>query len=146
MLAQEIANNEAEIQARQARLSAAPTQRMGNDLGNRIRSREVEARNSIDKGRAQVAQDAGKISDDYRSSVRIGRTSRNHGGNRAVWDTVGANASQPNHGTPPFLEPIGEWRIGKDGVPELSPSTNSKPESERQHGKGEPTTTRRTKQ
>lgn len=145
MIDQEIASNEAEIRARQTPLNA-PTQRVGNDVADRVRSGEVEARNSIDKGRTQVTHDAGKISDDYRSSVRIGQISRNHGGNRAVWDTVGANSSQPNLGTPPVREPIGEWLIGKDGVPELSPSTNSKPESEHKHGTGEPTTTRRTKQ
>ena len=47
-----------------------------------------------------------------------------HGGNRAVWDTVGANASQPNLGTPPKVEPIGEWHFGKDGVPVMGPPPN----------------------
>ena len=79
----------------------------------------------------QVSQDAGTLSEDYKASVRAGKISRNHGGNRAIWDTVGANASQPNLGTPPKVEPIGEWHFGKDGVPVMgrppNPETPAKP-------------------
>jgi hypothetical protein len=57
--------------------------------------------------------------------VRIGKVSPNHGGNRAVWDTVGANASQPDLGTPPKVEPIGEWHLDKDGVPIAGPKSKS---------------------
>lgn len=56
--------------------------------------------------------------------MRAGRISPNHGGNRAVWDTVDANVSQPNLGTPPKVEPIGEWHFGKDGVPVMGPPPN----------------------
>ena len=78
-------------------------------------------RAKIDKGRTQVSQDAGTLSENYKSSVRPGKISPNHGGNRAVWDTVGANASEPNLGTPPKVEPIGEWHFDKDGVPVAGP-------------------------
>ena len=54
--------------------------------------------------------------------MRLGKVSPNHGGNRAVWDTVGANASQPDLGTPPKVEPIGEWHFDKDGVPVMGPA------------------------
>jgi hypothetical protein len=57
--------------------------------------------------------------------VRSGKISPNHGGNRAVWDTVGANASQPNLGTPPKVEPIGEWHFDEDGVPVAGPNPKS---------------------
>jgi hypothetical protein len=34
---------------------------------------------------------------------------------------VGANASEPNLGTAPKVEPIGEWHFDKDGVPVAGP-------------------------
>jgi hypothetical protein len=37
---------------------------------------------------------------------------------------MGANASQPNLGTPPKVEPIGEWHLGQDGVPVMGPPPN----------------------
>ncbi|MCC7436232.1 MAG: hypothetical protein IT363_16270, partial [Methanoregulaceae archaeon] len=61
------------------------------------------------------------LSESYKASVRIGKVSSNHGGNRAVWDTVGANASQPDLGIPRAVEPIGEWHFDKDGVPVAGP-------------------------
>jgi len=123
-LRQQSATNEAEIRARQTRQRAVPGQPVANDVSGRASVGEAEARNRIDKGRAQVAQDAGTLSEDYKGSVRAGKISSDHGGNRAVWDTVGANASQPNLGTPPKVEPIGEWHFGKDGVPVMGPPPN----------------------
>ena len=95
---------------------------MGNDLTGRLNAREAEAKTKIDEGRTQISQDAGTLSENYKASVRIGKISPNHGGNRAVWDTVGANASQPDLGTPPDVEPIGEWHLDKDGVPVAGPN------------------------
>jgi hypothetical protein len=97
---------------------------VGNDLANRVGTSEAEAKRKIDKGRTQLSQDAGTLSEEYKGSVRAGKISPNHGGNRAVWDTVGANASQPNLGTPPKVEPIGEWHFDKDGVPVMGPPPN----------------------
>ena len=104
---------------------AVPNQPVGNDVADRLDASEAEAKAKIDKGRTQVSQDAGTLSENYKASVRIGKISPNHGGNRAVWDTVGANASEPNLGTPPKVEPIGEWHFDKDGVPVAGP--NPKP-------------------
>ena len=123
-LGQQTSANESEIRARQARQRAEPGQVVGNDLAGRVGASEAETKTKIDKGRTQVSQDAGTLSEDYKASVRAGKISRNHGGNRAVWDTVGANASQPNLGTPPKVEPIGEWHFGKDGVPVMGPPPN----------------------
>jgi conjugal transfer mating pair stabilization protein TraG len=94
---------------------------VSNDLAGRVGASEAETKAKIDKGRTQVSQDAGTLSENYNASVRIGKISPNHGGNRAVWDTVGASASEPNLGTAPKVEPIGEWHFGKDGVPEMGP-------------------------
>jgi conjugal transfer mating pair stabilization protein TraG len=120
-LHQQTTTNEAEIRARQSRQHAVPGQPVGNDLASRISAGEAETNARIDKGRTQVSQDAGTLSENYKTSVRLGKISPNHGGNRAVWDTVGANASQPDHGTPPKFEPIGEWHFGMDGVPVARP-------------------------
>ncbi len=120
-LRQQTATNEAEIRARQSRQRAVPGQPVGNDLAGRLSAGETETKARIDKGRAQVSQDAGTLSENYKSSVRLGKISPNHGGNRAVWDTVDANASQPDLGTPPKFEPIGEWHFDKDGVPVAGP-------------------------
>src|SRR5690606_38996092 len=107
--------------ARQSRQHAVPGRPVGNDLAGRLSAGEAETAARIDKGRTQVSQDAGTLSESYKASVRIGRVSPNHGGNQAVWDTVGANASQPDLGTPRKVEPIGEWHFGKDGVPVARP-------------------------
>jgi conjugal transfer mating pair stabilization protein TraG len=125
-LGQQTSANESEIRARQTRQRAVPGQVVANDLAGRVGASEAETKAKVDKGRTQVSQDAGTLSEDYKASVRAGKISRNHGGNRAVWDTVGANASQPNLGTPPKVEPIGEWHFGKDGVPVMGPPPNLK--------------------
>jgi conjugal transfer mating pair stabilization protein TraG len=115
------ATNEAEIRARQTRQRAVPGQRVSNDLSGRVGASEAEAQNKIDKGRTQLSQDAGTLSETYKASLRIGNVSPNHGGNQAVWDTVGANASQPDLGTRPKVEPIGEWHFDERGVPVAGP-------------------------
>jgi conjugal transfer mating pair stabilization protein TraG len=124
-LSQQTVTNEAEIRARQSRQRAVPNQPVENDLAGRLSAGEAETRARIDKGRTQVSQDAGTLSERYKASVRIGKVSPNHGGNQAVWDTVGANASQPDLGTPPKVEPIGEWHFDKDGVPVAGPKPKS---------------------
>jgi conjugal transfer mating pair stabilization protein TraG len=124
-LRQQTATNQAEIQDHQSQQLADPNQPVGNDVADRLDASETEAKGRIDKGRIQTSQDAGTLSENYKASVRIGTISSNHGGNRAVWDTVGANASEPNLGTPPKVEPVGEWHFDKDGVPVAGP--DSKP-------------------
>jgi hypothetical protein len=120
-LRQQTTTNEAEIRARQSRQRVVPGQAVGNDLAGRLGTGEAETKARIAKGRTQVSQDAGTLSENYKSSVRLGKISPNHGGTRAVWDTVGANSSQPDIGTPPKVEPIGEWHFDKDGVPVAGP-------------------------
>jgi hypothetical protein len=124
-LRQQTATNQAEIQDHQSQQRADPNQPVENDVADRLDASETEAKAKINKGRIQTSQDAGTLSENYKASVRIGTISSNHGGNRAVWDTVGANASKPNLGTPPKVGPIGEWHFDKDGVPVAGP--DSKP-------------------
>lgn len=120
-LRQQSATNDAEIRTRQSRQRTVPGQSVGNDLAGRLSAGEVETKARIEKGRTQVSRDAGTLSESYKGSVRIGKVSTNHGGNQAVWDTVGANASQPDLGTPPKVEPIGQWHFDKRGVPVAGP-------------------------
>ena len=131
-LRQQTEANEADLRARQSRQRAVPNHSVSNDLANRLSAGEAEAKARVDKGRTQISQDAGMLSESYKGSVRIGKVRPNHGGNQAVWDTVGANASQPGLGTPPKVEPIGEWHFDKDGVPVAgpkppTPETDGKP-------------------
>lgn len=121
-LGQQTSANESEIRARQTRQRAVSGQVVGNDLAGRVGTSEAATKAKIDKARTQVSQDAGTLSENYKSSVRLGKISPNHGGNRAVWDTVGANASEPNLGTPPKVSPLGEWHFDKDGVPVAGPA------------------------
>jgi conjugal transfer mating pair stabilization protein TraG len=118
---QQTVSNEAEIRARQTRQRAVPGQPVGNDLTGRVDTSEAEAKTKIGRGRTQISQDAGMLSENYKSSVRLNKISPNHGGNRAVWDTVGANASEPTLGTAPKVEPIGEWHFDNYGVPIAGP-------------------------
>jgi len=122
-LGQQTSANESEIRARQTRQRAVSGKVVGNDLAGRVGTSEAATKAKIDKARTQVSQDAGTLSENYKASVRIGKISPNHGGNRAVWDTVGANASEPNLGTAPKVEPIGEWHFDKDGVPVAGPKS-----------------------
>ncbi|MCK7468926.1 MAG: hypothetical protein MZU91_12910 [Desulfosudis oleivorans] len=69
-LRQQTATNEAEIRARQTRQRAVPGQPVGNDLAGRVSASEAETKTKIDKGRTQVSQDAGTLSENYKSSVR----------------------------------------------------------------------------
>jgi hypothetical protein len=67
------------------------------------------------------------MSEDYNASVNVGKMSPHHGGNRAVWDTVGIQAdNRAKLGTPPQRPTIGEWHFDKDGTPAAGP----KPQTE----------------
>jgi hypothetical protein len=113
--------NDADIRARQSGASVQLGNVVGNDVSGRVTQGQREAASTIDKGRQQVSEGAGALSENYRSAVRIGEISPNHGGNRAVWDTVGASAGTPEVGTPPKREPVSEWHLGRDGVPVAGP-------------------------
>jgi conjugal transfer mating pair stabilization protein TraG len=124
-LRQQTAANETVIRTRQSREHAVPNQPVGNDLSGRLDASEAETKARIDKGRTQISHDAGTLSDNYNASVRVGKVSANHGGNQAVWDTVGANASEPDLGTPPKVAPISERHFHKDSIPVASPKAKA---------------------
>jgi conjugal transfer mating pair stabilization protein TraG len=114
--------NDADIRARQSGARVQPGKTVGNDVSGRVEQGQRDAAGAIEKGRRQVSEDAGTLSKNYSTTVRAGKVSPNHGGNRAVWDTVGANAGTPEIGTPPKHAPIGEWHFNKEGVPVAGPA------------------------
>jgi hypothetical protein len=100
--------NDADIRVRQSRARTQPDKAVENDVSGGVEHDQQEAAGAIEKRRNDVLEDAGTLSENYRTTVRAGKVSPNHGGNRAVWDTVGANAGRPEIGTPPKRAPISE--------------------------------------
>ncbi len=116
-------HNDVDIRARQSGARVQPGKAVGNDVSGLVKQSRREATAAIGRGQRQVSEDAGRLSENYNNNVRSGKISSNHGGNRAVWDTVGANAAAPEIGNPPMREPNTEWHFGKDGVPIAGPKT-----------------------
>ena len=117
-LSDQAAMNEAAIRDHQSQQRVVPGQTVGNDLGMRIGSTEGQISATLDRHRREVSQEQGSLSEDYNATVKSGKVSRHHGGNPAVWDTVGAQTdNRAKLGTPPERPTIGEWHLNKDGVP-----------------------------
>jgi hypothetical protein len=72
-----------------------------DDLQSRVANERGAAQRNVQRGTAQVQDTSRTQSQEYRSAVRVGSVSENHGGNPAVWATVGATASQPDLGGSP---------------------------------------------
>jgi len=130
--------NDADIRARQSGARVQPGKDVANDVSGRVKQGQREATGTIEKGRRQVSENAGTLSENYSATVRAGKVSPNHGGNRAVWDTVGANAGVPEIGTPPKHEPIGAWHFNKEGVPVAGPAPNDPGSNQGEQAGGRP--------
>ena len=100
-LASQRSRDEAAVEGRQQAAGARPGSSVRNDVTGRTAQGISAAAGAIDQGSRQVSAEARLRSEDYRSKVRAGSTRSNHGGNPAVWDTVGANASAPELGAEP---------------------------------------------
>jgi conjugal transfer mating pair stabilization protein TraG len=88
----------------------------------RIHAKEVDAATIIDTRRREVSQEQGTLSEQYNATVRVETVSPNHSGNKAVWETVGAQAdNRAKLGTPSERQSIGEWHMNTDGVPATGP-------------------------
>ncbi|MCL4748023.1 MAG: conjugal transfer protein TraG N-terminal domain-containing protein [Burkholderiaceae bacterium] len=122
VLRNQATTNDSTIRDRQSNQRATPGQAVSNDIAARVSSNETQASATIDMRRREVSQEQGTLSEDYNATLKSGKVSRHHGGNQAVWDTVGA---QPDNraklGTPPERPSIGEWHTNKDGVPVAGP-------------------------
>ncbi|MBP6422549.1 MAG: hypothetical protein KA271_06635, partial [Propionivibrio sp.] len=118
------ATNNDVVRNDQSRQRVEPGQGVGNDLAGRIRSTESGAATTIDMRRREISQEQGALSEDYNATVQVGKVSPNHSGNKAVWETVGAQAdNRAKLGTPSERQSIGEWHMNTDGVPATGPKT-----------------------
>jgi hypothetical protein len=81
---------------------------------------------SVDSHRRDVLQDQGALAEDYNAAVAIDKVNSHHGGNPAVWDTVGAQTdNRAKLGTPPDKPRIGPWHFDKEGVPVVGPKAET---------------------
>ena len=114
--------NDAAIRDRQAGRGVRSGRQVGDDVTASVRQRAVSAGENIGNGRNSLTTNQGRLSEDYNATVRAGKISPHHGGNRAVWDNVGAQSdNRAGLGTPPEKPTIGPWHIDKDGVPVPGP-------------------------
>ena len=119
------AANDGSVRARQDRQGVEPRRRPADDLSPRVVSTEERITKGIESRRRELAQNAGALSEDYNAAVTSGKISPHHDGNRAVWDTVGAQTeNRASLGTPPERPTIGEWHFDKDGVPVAGPGSD----------------------
>jgi hypothetical protein len=100
-LASQRTSNDTSIEGRQQAAGARPGSAVRDDMTGRTEQAQRAAAETIEQGNRQVSNEARSRSENYRSTVRVGSIRSNHGGNPAVWDTVGANASGPELGTEP---------------------------------------------
>jgi len=105
------ASHQAAVREQQTMLGVQPGRRVEDDLTAPVRERADSAAGTIASQRNEVARDQDQLSAGYNRTVNAGRTSPNHGGNKAVWDTVGAQAdNRAGLGTPPEAPPPGSER------------------------------------
>jgi hypothetical protein len=121
------AENTGVIRDGQSRQHVTPGQGVGNDLAARVRAKESGAATTIDSHKREVSQEQGALSENYNATVQVDKVSPSHSGNKAVWDTVGAqNDNRAKLGTPSERPSIGEWHLDKDGVPVAGPTSESR--------------------
>lgn len=115
---EESAGNDAAVRERQVDRKVIPGTRVQDDLGATVRQRTGDASRSVSAQRAEISGEQGKQSQNYNSTVNVNKISSHHGGNKAVWDTVGAQSdNRAGLGTPPETPRLPRWEMGKDGVP-----------------------------
>jgi conjugal transfer mating pair stabilization protein TraG len=85
-------------------------------LGAETQSAQRRIGTNIENRRTEVTHSAGSLSVDYNSTVAVEKINEHHGGNRAVWDTVGAQTdNRAKLGSPP--PPAPARPPGNDKVP-----------------------------
>jgi len=98
------ANDDAAVRERQTTHGVQPSRRAVDDLAIPVSERTESAGTIIENRRNAIAREQGQLSGDYNRSVNASKTSPHHGGNRAVWDTVGAQSdNRAGMGTPPAV-------------------------------------------
>jgi conjugal transfer mating pair stabilization protein TraG len=110
-------SNDGQVEQRQRQTRTEPAMRSHDDLTARTDHDRVAAKRGIEQGSTRVSETGLAQSDEYRRSVRIGGVSTNHGGNPAVWATVGASADQPELGREPHAPPPDQSNHGTRARP-----------------------------
>ena len=117
------ATNDGLIRDRQSRQQVLPGQAIGNDLAGQIRATASKSSATLVAHASEVSREQGTLSEDYNSTVQAGKVNPRHSGNRALWDTVGAQTdNRAKLGTAPETPSIGEWHFDKDGAPTAGPA------------------------
>jgi hypothetical protein len=126
-LRNQAATNDSAIREGQRSPGVTPGQAVNDDLAARIRATESRASATVNSRRREVSQKQGALSEDYNATVKAGKVSPHHGGNRALWDTVGAQTdNRATLGTPPERQSIGDWHFDKDRVPIAGPKPETR--------------------
>ncbi len=98
--------NDAAVGERQTTQQVRPRREVSDDLAGSISRRVESAGSAIENQRNAITTDQDQLSADYNRNVNAGRTSPHHGGNKAVWDTVGAQSdNRATLGTSPDVGP-----------------------------------------
>ena len=115
-------HNESAVREQQTRRHVAPGSTLRDDVGGVVQRRTNAATRSVAGQRTSITSEQGQQSESYNASVNVNKISSNHGGNRAVWDTVGAQTdNRAGLGTPPERPQPRRWQFDKDGVPKPMP-------------------------
>jgi conjugal transfer mating pair stabilization protein TraG len=109
--------NDGQVEQRQRQTRTKPGMRSPDDLTSRIDYDRGDAELRIEQGSARIRETSRTQSEEYSRSVRIGGVSTNHGGNPAVWATVGASAGQPELGQAPLAVPPDQSNHGTRAGP-----------------------------
>ncbi len=121
------AANSSLIRERQSGHGIVPSQAPRDDIAVQVRASVGQASADVAVRRRSMSQEQGGLSEDYNASVNRDRVSQHHGGNRAIWDTVGAQTdNRAKLGEAQAKPTVGEWHLDKDGTPVRGPAPGSK--------------------
>ncbi len=118
--------NDTMIRNHQSEQRSIPGQTVKNDIAARIESHKNRTSETFDNRRHDLSREQGALSESYNVTVSTEKVHPDHGGNQAVWDTVGVQTdNRARIGTPPEKTTIGIWRFNKDGVPVTGTTTET---------------------
>jgi len=122
--------NDAELRARQAQARVAPSATPSDDVKGKVQKDEQKATSEILNRREKLSRDQGDMSDGYNDALRHDKVSSQHGGNRAVLDTIGIQGdNRPQLGDSPPEATLPKWHFSADGTPTTgdAPATGQPP-------------------
>ncbi len=118
------ARNDDAVRNQQSRHGVQPGQPIANDIAAQNRATNAGAQRAIAASQQAVSQTQGTLSEDYNTRANAGAVNRNHGGNKAVWDTVGVQSdNRADIGKAAPKPNVPEWDLDKDGIPAIRPKS-----------------------